>query len=102
MAVGSVTDAERRAFIGLPSGGADAGLDALWAATVALVENHAPDAPEAVAKAAALSCMSYLWSNRGGDTGGEGGDYVRAGNALRKSGAMALLRPYTVHRAGAI
>ena len=106
MAVGTVPDAERRAFVGAPSAPTEAAYDAvftrLWETAVAEVDRHAPDAPEAVSNLAALNMLAYLYSNRGGDSGGMEGDYIRAGNALRKSGAMALLRPYTVHRAGAI
>ena len=106
MAVGMVPAAERRAFIGAPPAPTDAAYDAivekLWDAAVAGVDGHAPDAPEAVSNLAALNLFAYLWSTRGGDSGGMEGDYIRAANALRKSGAMGLLRPYTVHRAGAI
>ena len=101
----TVTEAQRRAYLGLPAT-MDAAHDALvttvWDAAVEAVEAHAPDAPERVANVAALNLFAYLWNVRGGDSGGVEGDYIRAANALRKSGAMGLLRPYTVHRAGAI
>lgn len=104
-----VTDAQRRAFAGLPSTAREddsdnaAVVDMMWAAAEAEVERYAPDAPEAIQRIAALSTFAYLWSNRAGDVGGgDSGSYTRGGNALRKSGALALLKPYAVHRAGAV
>ncbi len=95
-----VTEAERREYVGLPQGGSNVVLDLIWAAVETEIERHAPDAPVAVQKLAALSALSYAWSNRGGDRN-EAGDIVPA-NALRKSGALTLLRPYVEHRAGLI
>lgn len=105
MAVPNVPVEERRKYIGAQPGGDNEALDAVWALAVVEVNRVAPDAPEATAKVAALAVMSYLWSSpagestRGKDGGGTG---IRPGSALRKSGALALLRPYRVHRAGSI
>ena len=104
MAVGTVSDAKRRAYIGAPATGdadLDGVVDMLWDAAVTAVDAYAEDAPEAVSNLAALTLFAYLFSNRGGEFGGDD-PYVRTGNALRKSGAMGLLRPYAVHRAGAV
>ena len=99
----TVTEAQRRAYAGLPAvmdAAHDGVVTTLWEAAVEAVEGHAPDAPERIANVAALSMFAYLMTERGGERAD--GEFVRAGNALRKSGAMGLLRPYTVHRAGAI
>ena len=81
---------------------------ALLAAMTALVNRYAPDAPEAVRDEAALRVAGYLNEQPGAAVTSESvGDVATryaAGNvsALRHSGAMALLSPWKVRRAGVI
>ena len=83
--------------------------DRLHGVAVALVERYAPEAPEAVANEAAIRCAGWLEEAPHGPVRSErtgeiatGFDGARAQSALRGSGAMALLSPWKVRRAGAI
>ena len=76
---------------------------------VALVERFAPDAPEAVQDEAAIRCAGWLAESPAGairsETTGDvrtSFDGARSMGALRHSGAMGLLSPWKVRRAGAI
>ena len=74
----------------------------------ALVERYAPDAPEAVANEAAIRVAGWLGHTAAGsiakvDTGPRSTEYaVGQKGALRHSGAMSLLAPWKVRRAGAV
>ena len=80
----------------------------LYPVAVALVERYAPDAPEAVQNEAVIRTAGWLDEQpRGGvrseTIGDEAYEYAPAMvSALRHSGAMALLSPWKVRRAGAI
>ena len=65
------------------------------AVATALVTYYAPDAPDAIANAAALRVGSYLYDTPTGYSN-------RSQHPLRDSGAMALLAPYRARRAVAI
>ena len=76
---------------------------------VALVELYAPDAPAPVQNEATIRCAGWLVEAPAGpfrsETTGDvrsGFDTSRALGALRHSGAMGLLTPWKVRRAGAI
>ena len=76
---------------------------------VALVERFAPDAPEAVQDEAAIRCAGWLAESPAGAIRGEvtgdirtSYDGARSMGALRHSGAMGILSPWKVRRAGAI
>ena len=76
---------------------------------VALVERYAPDAPDAVQNEAAIRCAGWLAESPAGairsETTGDVRttfDGARSLGALRHSGAMGLLSPWKVRRAGAI
>ena len=72
------------------------------------VEDYAPDAPEATQNEAVIRCAGYLAqqpsdARRSTTVGGISSSWaVTHTSALRHSGAMALLSPFTVRRAGAI
>lgn len=57
------------------------------------VTRHAPDAPDVVLNEAAIRLAAHLFDQPNSTRGG----YA---NALRNSGAGAILLPYRVHRAG--
>ena len=73
-----------------------------------LVERYAPAAPEAVANEAAVRCAGYLAetppdARRSETTGAVSTSWAATHtSALRHSGAMSLLSPYKVRRAGAV
>ena len=76
---------------------------------VELVERFAPDAPDAIQNEAAIRCAGWLLETPAGgirsETTGDvrtSFDGARASSALRHSGAMGLLSPWKVRRAGAI
>ena len=76
---------------------------------VALVERYAPDAPPAVQDEAAIRCAGWLAESPAGairsETTGDVRtvfDVARASSALRHSGAMSLLSPWKLRRAGSI
>jgi len=89
----------RRAYIGLPADMNDpdylATITAMWDAAVKLVDDHAPDAPEAVSNAAALNVFAYLWGDRGGHASMTHVTQPGA-DPLRKSGALSMLSDYRV------
>ena len=74
----------------------------------ALVERYAPDAPEAIQNEAAVRCAGWLGHTAAGsiakvETGPKSTEYaVGQTGALRHSGAMSLLAPWKVRRAGAV
>ena len=60
------------------------------------VTKHAPDAPDAVQDEAAVRLAGYLYDQPFASSGN------KYKNALRNSGAAAILLPYRVHRAGSV
>ena len=60
------------------------------------VTKHAPGAPDEVHSEAAIRLCGYLYDQ---PTAGRGNSY---GNALRYSGAAAILLPYRIARAGTV
>ena len=82
--------------------------DRLHPVAVALVERYAPDAPEAIQNEAAIRCAGWLADTPAPSLQSEQyGDVAVTWapgqlSALRHSGAMALLSPWKVRRAGAI
>ena len=68
----------------------------LLAYGTAAVEKHAPEAPTAISNEACIRLASYLFDQ---PSAGRGAAYA---NALRNSGAAAILLPYRVHRAGIV
>ncbi len=83
-------------------------LDRLGPAAAALVERYAPDAPiaiknEAVVRAAGWLAQQPAAAVRSESVGDISTSYAPTHTgALRHSGAMALLSPWKVRRAGAI
>ena len=75
---------------------------------VALVERYAPDAPEDVANEAVIRVAGWLYESPSSGVRSESvGDISTSWSpnmtsALRHSGAMALLSPWKVRRAGAV
>ena len=101
----------RQEFVGLESSGLD--LDdaetlRLIEVGSALVERYAPLAPEAVKNEAIVRVAGYLQESppapiRSERTGEIQTSYFRDSlSALRHSGAMAILSPWKIRRAGAI
>ena len=80
----------------------------LLAAASALVERYAPDAPQAVKNEALIRCAGWLSDAPADGTRGHTAGPFSIENspsmtsALRHSGAMALLSPWKVRRAGVI
>ena len=80
----------------------------LLAVASALVTRFAPSAPDAIHNEAALRCIGWLAEApasgiRGQETGPFKWEYSpHLTGALRASGAMSLLSPWKVRRAGAI
>ena len=68
----------------------------LLAYATAAVEKHVPNAPSVVQDEAVIRLSGYLFDQ---PNAGRGATYA---NALRNSGAAAILLPYRVHRAGAV
>ena len=68
----------------------------LLAYATSAVEKHAPDAPEAAQNEAVVRLAGYVFDQ---PFAGRGQAYA---NALRNSGAVAMLLPWVEHRAGAI
>ena len=83
-------------------------LDRLGSTAAELVERYAPDAPQPVKNEAVVRCAGWLQQQpsaaiRGETVGPLSVDYAPTHmSALRHSGAMALLAPWKVRRAGAI
>ena len=71
-------------------------VDRLLATSTALVLRHAPDAPSAIQNEATVRVAGYLFDM---PQAGRGAGYA---DVLRNSGALALLLPWRVHRAGAV
>ena len=87
----------------------DAMAARLLPVAVALVERYAPDAPAPVQNEATIRCAGWLVEAPAGPFRSESTGDVRSGfdtsralGALRHSGAMGLLSPWKVRRAGAI
>ena len=80
----------------------------LLAVSTALTDRYAPDVPEAIANEAAIRCAGWLKEQPHAAVRSETiGDISTAfapsmQSALRHSGAMALLSPWKIRRAGAI
>lgn len=78
------------------------------ATATALVLRFAPDAPDAIANEAALRCSGWLADSPASGVRRESAGPLDASysplatGALRASGAMSLLGPWKVRRAGAI
>ena len=66
----------------------------LLATATAAVTRHAPDAPDAIQNEAAVRVAGYLYDAPQSARGAGYADF------LRNSGALALLLPYRIHRAG--
>ena len=75
----------------------------------ALVERYAPEAPQPVKNEAVIRCAGFLYGSDYGGIASEGAadqkvDYashpIGGSNAFRRSGAMGLLSPWRVRRAG--
>ena len=83
-------------------------LDRLGSAAAALVERYAPDAPQPIKNEAAIRCAGWLVQQPAAAVRSESVGDIRTSyapthtGALRHSGAMALLSPWAVRRAGAI
>ena len=60
------------------------------------VQKHAPDAPDSVHNEAAIRLTGYLYDQPTAPTG------AGHANALRNSGAAAMLLAYRVHRADSV
>ena len=80
----------------------------LYEVSLALVNRYAPDAPDAMRREAVIRCAGWLLEApsagvRRSSTGPIDTAYTPAATgALRSSGAMALLSPWKVRRAGVI
>ena len=68
----------------------------LLAYTTEAVTRHAPDAPTAVSNEATIRLAGYLFDQPDWTRNSTGGD------PLRNSGAMRILNPWRIHRAGNI
>ena len=83
-------------------------LDRLGSVAAALVERLAPDAPDAIKNEATIRTAGYLREQPAAAVRSESVGDIRTSfapahtSALRHSGAMALLSPWKVRRAGAI
>lgn len=66
----------------------------LLAVATAAVTKHAPDAPDVVQDEAVIRVAGYLFDM---PQAGRGAGYA---DILRNSGALGILLPYRVHRAG--
>ncbi len=96
------------ADLALEIGVAQARAEALLMVTTALVDRFAPDAPQPIKDEALIRTAGYLAEQPRAAIRSESiGDVATAftpsnTSALRHSGAMALLSPWKVRRAGAI
>lgn len=66
----------------------------LFKAAAAMIAERAPDAPDDIHNGAQIRLLGWLYDSDPADP--------QVGQALRVSGADALLAPWRVHRAGAI
>ena len=86
----------------------DATIDRLGSTVAALVEQYAATAPQSVKNEAVIRCAGWLFEQPAGSITNEAEGDIRTGfaptmhSALRHSGAMALLSPWKVRRAGAV
>ena len=86
----------------------DATLDRLGSTAAALIERHAATAPQPIKNEAAIRCAGWLAQQPMAAVRSEGTGDIRTSfapthtSALRHSGAMALLSPWKIRRAGAI
>ena len=86
----------------------DAEAQRLLAVATVLVEKYAPDAPDAVQNEAVIRTSGYLHGQpkdavRAMSVGSISADFAPSRQAaLRHSGAMSLLSPWKIRRAGAI
>ena len=80
----------------------------LLAVATELVTRYAPDAPDAIANEGAIRAAGWLAEQPAAAISGETEGDIRTSyaptmlSALRHSGAMALLSPWKIRRAGAI
>ena len=87
---------------------ADTRIEALGATAAGLVEDFAPGAPATIKNEAVIRCAGWLSEQakagiRSETTGDITTDYAISNTgALRYSGAMSLLSPWKVRRAGVI
>ena len=65
----------------------------IMATVTALVEKHAPNAPDAIQNEAVVRAGGWLFDMPAAQR-------TAAGDVLRNSGALALMLPWRVHRAG--
>ena len=83
-------------------------LDRLGAAAATLVERYAPDAPSEIKNEAVVRAAGWLAQQPAASVRSESVGDIRTSympthlSALRHSGAMALLSPWKIRRAGAI
>ena len=97
---------EIRAFV--ETALSDTALKRLGAVGAALVERYAPMAPQAIRDEAVIRCLGWLASRPHDSRLSQDAVGVQTSwspgqlSALRHSGAMALLSPWKVRRAGAI
>ena len=89
-------EADYATFPGKPT------VDRLLTVSVALVKQHALDAPDDVKDEATLRLIGWLYDS-GRFEAGEFGERpaVNSAGALVKSGTASLLKPWRAHRAGA-
>ena len=102
-------NADAVACLATALGIADEGtLERLGAAAATLVERYAPDAPIAIKNEATIRCAGWLAQQPAAAVRSESVGDIRTSfapthtSALRHSGAMALLSPWKMRRAGAI
>ena len=80
----------------------------LLAVASALVDRYAPDAPDAISNEAVIRAGGWPWEQPSAAIRSESEGDISASyapthmSALRHSGAMALLSPWKIRRAGAI
>ena len=87
-------------------GGSEAVAGRLGPVASALVENYASAAPESLKDEAVIRASGWLHAARPGlrkiGVGGVDVEYSASLSALRNSGAMSLLSPFKIRRAGKI
>lgn len=96
------------ACLGAEIGATDERVGQLGATAAALVERHAPAAPQPIKNEAVIRCAGWLCQQPAGSVRSERVGDLSTGyspamlSALRHSGAAALLAPWRVRRAGSI
>ena len=89
-------------------GGTDERVQAIGSVAAELVQRYAPMAPQPIKNEAVIRCSGWLYQQpsagiRSERTGDISTSYMAANTgALRYSGAMGLLSPFKIRRAGAI